>query len=223
MSAELRNRIYEFAVQDLRDDQAKRVTSDEFYVLRRCDTPMHPALDYRGFTQTCRQLRTEFRPLYVGAKTAYISACEAPDYVEAYFPGAEPIISLTRQSVFMIVLEPVPGTQRGASTYYPVPLRENLYPILTALYNKKTELGFATKDERQVQVVDDLNNWFRNHKEAWSAAVEKDLSCLYVHKLEFFRPQLQLIFKKQHTQSWVPEATSNYNSEGLKAYMSSLG
>jgi hypothetical protein len=65
LPAELRNRIYEFAVQDLRDSEAKREGAKDFkfHVLRIYDTLMHPALVYRGFTQVCRQLPTEFRPL----------------------------------------------------------------------------------------------------------------------------------------------------------------
>jgi hypothetical protein len=143
LPAELRVRIYELVVQGLRDDQAKRHGTGDFHVLRRYDIPMHPAQDYRGLTQVCRQLLTEFRPLYGEAKAVYVSVFDAREYVNGYYTE-KPKVYDAHAVVLRIVLEhPSSGTIRPRASVASLGRELDILPLLSTEFEKQIKFSFS--------------------------------------------------------------------------------
>ena len=88
VALELRKDVYEFALENLRESDRTRSIAQQ--TVRRHDIPLRPALDYRGLTQVCRELRKEFHPLYLGAKVICVSIKHVLGYLQTYYPTEIP-------------------------------------------------------------------------------------------------------------------------------------
>ncbi|KAF1940988.1 hypothetical protein EJ02DRAFT_378609 [Clathrospora elynae] len=231
LPAELRNRIYELVLEDLGDEQDHRQFPSVFHILRRYDIPMHPTQDYRGLTQVCCQLRSEFRPLYMDVKTVYVGVAQAHDYLQAYYPelGPEATTPITHEDVLVIVLEQeamlTVGSRALSNILMPEPIY-NLQPILECVYEKQIAFSFAanTVSNSQIGMIAcDLNAWILDHEDAWRVTIKRDLRRVILECNDRGSPCLHFVFKPGHWQSWIPEAANVRHSQGGKAYYSSLG
>ncbi|KAH9875807.1 hypothetical protein IAQ61_003271 [Plenodomus lingam] len=85
---------------------------------------------FRALTQTCRQVKMEFRALYLNIKTFPVTEAEVMPCLEALYPGC--MAPSTNKCTFvasLLILQPTPTI----TPYYTQIRTSNILPIITAL------------------------------------------------------------------------------------------
>jgi hypothetical protein len=238
-STELRNHVYEYALDDLRDRSRYRTVDHR--TMHRHEVPRHSALDWRGLTQACQVIRKEFRPSYLAAKSVAVSITHVLDYLNAYYPttGASTPLSQTAQGEIIIIIVDMrdktklgPKRMHPAVLEKPTPKAHDLLPMLKrCMVTFNLDISFAADLTASYRGLDSYNAscarnfdvWFRAHRDEWKTAISKDLQ-----KINFryhAMSSMELVFKMYSTQSWVVEVIEDtkVHSEGREAYYSALG
>ncbi|KAH6612024.1 hypothetical protein C7974DRAFT_89887 [Boeremia exigua] len=99
LPAELRNRIYDYATENASSNSPtlrpkskkpiKRAVSESTLLsTNEAEPERRVIIPYLALTQTCRQIRDEFRPMWLS--TPKIPLCLMVTYLKAFFPGRLP-------------------------------------------------------------------------------------------------------------------------------------
>ncbi|KAH7130376.1 hypothetical protein B0J11DRAFT_566412 [Dendryphion nanum] len=91
LPGELRNRVYDYCVST--PQQALLQLLPRRHSLRSCQSPEKISKQHRkftGLTQVCRQLRWEFRPLYMLAQEIGLDFTKINEYLNTFYPPGTP-------------------------------------------------------------------------------------------------------------------------------------
>ncbi|KAF2178782.1 hypothetical protein K469DRAFT_754221 [Zopfia rhizophila CBS 207.26] len=175
LSAELRNRIYEFALTPDKEghlDAAQTVADRDGNSerLRRlsqaCDNDSTLPSPYFYLMHVCRQIRAEFRPLYL-KQPIRVGFTRVMNYVDTFYPIRPAYIGVADKCIGSIQI----NVDKVTSV--------NILPLLTRLYQyHEVSFTFVSKENR-LPLVSDLTLLFNKHAASW-----KDQQ--YVGKVAFF-------------------------------------
>lgn len=224
---ELRNVVYEYAIDDIRADNATRSAAEK--TLRLHEQPSRHVTDYRGLTQVNRELRLEFLSKYLLARTAYVALEHAHRYFEAYHPlekEAKDASSAPRCKVFLVVED-----MRGPECLKPafVPKAIDLLPMLDHCMNMSNvdwEFDLNCSGENgsyNMKWALNFNIWFVIKKRVWKVAIKNDLNAI-LFRYNFDSP-MELVFKAISAPSWVKKVlkSGGTQNKGVEPYFRDLG
>jgi hypothetical protein len=231
--------VYEYAVENVRESNQCRSIAQR--TMRHYEVPINSALDYRGLTQVCQEIRKEFRLLYLAAKVVGVSINHVLDYLRTYYPAINAGSGVTKPiqgEIIIIVVDMrekllrTPSRIRHADFVKPVPKAYDLFPMLKhCLITLNLKISFvadiASKsgglNSYNASCARNFNVWFRAHKDNWKIAISRDLC-----KINFryhSMSSMELVFKTNSAQDWVAEVMEDarIQSDGREAYYSALG
>ena len=92
MDSEIRNRIYLFARErefDAGDRTPPLLVCRDSKLARQDRTSAYSARTFLALTQTCKQIRTEYRPLWLRDSSITIDLDDVQDFITAFYPTIE--------------------------------------------------------------------------------------------------------------------------------------
>lgn len=137
---------------------------------------MHPAQDYRGLTQLCQQVRTEFRPLYMSRKRYHVATKDVRRYLNTYVAHPDKanvsgngVLSVMIKDLAVELLEITPAVQACLKM-----------PNLTFNLVKGGHIKQQREDPERNGMSRFSHKCICNEREAWSDALDKSLTYLRV-------------------------------------------
>ncbi|KAF2256527.1 hypothetical protein BU26DRAFT_23838 [Trematosphaeria pertusa] len=206
LPGELRNRIYEHALASFaaNEDPALCLTKGGSRPGRRApalaeyanakkvadDAPgPHPKLQYFHLLHVCRQIRDEFRPLYLRTPM-HLAYKNALTYVVTFYPvrAGQSLASSAQQLVGEICID-VDEVSDG-----------NLVPLLQRLY-RAPQLEFHFVNTRgYARLSEDMNWLFKDHAKAWKEHLGTNIEKLAFFtwgQRDFSSRQIEVYFRPQ--------------------------
>ncbi|KAI8930993.1 hypothetical protein NX059_012004 [Plenodomus lindquistii] len=112
LPGEIRNRIYSYAVETLEDTPVLRPEYKPSTLCAGCsqwkDNPCRPPnrRNYFSLTQTCRQIRTEFRPLYHTRTEVHVRSYDIVEYMQTFNGIGMALTRKAKEAIGNIVVMP---------------------------------------------------------------------------------------------------------------------
>lgn len=184
LPSEVRDKIYALAAGDKERLVEKHVskrntetTSPAFFAAR----------GYYGLTQVSRQIRQEFRDLYLRDRSISVHIRDAQDYLEAIYPSEK----VDRNGIIVWLTIRTDNERRGK---YDTPIE--IRPLLLNLFNARgIDYEFVGKGGGI------FNELFLGYEHEWRNAVENDFKSVELKEASCFG--LRIVLNPKSRAPWV--------------------